>query len=87
MSLPFAIEHRLSKSHLAEFHELILDTAILYDDAHAWVMERGYRISRNAVGNYIRHARSHALFPLRRLVGLGDDTRLRAASSHSGRRN
>jgi hypothetical protein len=77
MSLPFAIEQRLNKEHLAEFAGLSLDHSITHHAAWVWVTSRGYRISASAVSNYIKHARASGLFPLRRLVGLRDDAATR----------
>jgi hypothetical protein len=73
MSLPFAIEARLSKKDFAAFRELIQDRAVTVDAAMAWLVSRGYRIAHGSAGKYMRLARAEGLFPLRRIAGLRGD--------------
>jgi hypothetical protein len=77
VSLPFAVEQRLSREHLAAFRELILSGPITIDAATAWLKEYGYKVSHGALGNWMRHARAQSLFPIRPLAGLGNDAETR----------
>jgi hypothetical protein len=77
VSLPWAVEQRLSGEHLAAFRELILSGPVTIDAATAWLKERGYRVSHGALGGWMKHAHAQSLFPIRRLAGLGNDAETR----------
>jgi len=79
MSLPFAIERRLSLAHLKLFQASCDDPRMTVSNLHKWLGNQGYKISRSAVGNYRRHRRDTTLFRLRPMVGVGCDADARRA--------
>jgi hypothetical protein len=62
MSVPFAVEHRLSPAHLAAFRPLLMDRGRTIDDLCAWVAAKGYHVSHGAIGRYRKWARANWLF-------------------------
>jgi len=77
MSLPFAIEQRLTASHLTAFQRRCASRSFTVDLAWVWLTERGYQVSRGAVGNYIQQLRSGELSNLRGYLGLKNDGQCR----------
>ncbi len=54
MSRPFRLTTLLSDKHWHPFHALLADRRATVDGARDWLRRRGYKVSRGAVGNYLR---------------------------------
>ena len=50
----FKVEQVLSPEHLKEYQELLKDPRTTVKKAHAWLVERGYRVGYAAVGRHRR---------------------------------
>jgi hypothetical protein len=50
----FKVEQILSPQHLKEYQELLKDPRTTIKKAHAWLLERGYKIGYAAVGRHRR---------------------------------
>lgn len=78
MPKKFRVVKLLSAEHWKPFHALLADRRMTVDGARAWLLERGYVLSRSAVWNYIDYQRGgKPAVRVRRLFGSCTDAELR----------
>src|SRR5688500_2177399 len=78
MGRQFQISRLLSAADREAFRALALNEGITTIQAlHAWLTERGYKVSHGAVYNYAKHCRSGFLASMRRQFDTRSDAELR----------
>lgn len=68
----------LDDAALRDFHTLLDDRKVTIDAARSWLVERGLRVGRTAVGRYLFKYRSDPVRKLRDEMGLDGAADLRA---------
>ena len=73
------IDTKLSDADYAEMVERMMSRRYRVDDLHAWLIGKGYSVSRSAVGNKRKRVRQSILADLRAVLPniLDDDLRKR----------
>jgi hypothetical protein len=78
MGRQFQISRLLSEEDRETFRALALNEGITTIQAlHAWLTERGYKVSHGAVYNYAKHCRKGFLASMRRQFDTRSDAELR----------
>jgi hypothetical protein len=68
MAHHFKVNDDLCGRDREAFRELLLDPGVTIDQAMPWLRERGYRISRTAVGNSRKHLQQEPDTVMRKMV-------------------
>ena len=78
MAHHFKVNDDLCGRDREAFRELLLDPGVTLGQAATWLRERGYRVSRNAVGNYRKHLLQEPDAVMRKMVRGATAAELRA---------
>lgn len=77
MARHWKVQDVLSEEDWRPFHSLLQKRRTTISRASAWLLGRGYRISRGAIANYIRSYRMCPAVEARRQIGGGSDATVR----------